>query len=437
MNKKQLLALTLIFFPLYVFAGAGTITLTLEEAVARALEQSLHLQRSAIDLAQTEYSASRLWSEIFPSFSLNAGLTFFSGTNLVTSPPFNRGDPTYTFSLGASLSLNPSISSSMRRIELAYRSQLLSYENARKQLEIQVIKRYLGLANMQAGISHLEETLKVAVHRLNNDRIARASGLLNELAWLNSQLSVETARFNLSTAQAAYQNALGEFLSILGLEGVTDIEFLETIEVVRVHYDPEQLILEHLPRRPDIISQRQNIERLELTRNITTSNLRSPTLNLSANWGAAGNRNFNDPFADRVSGSVTLNIPVDSWIPGTRQNQSLRAAGAEVEKALLDLQNTKIQAKTQIRSLITNLENTWRSLEIAKLRVDIAERTVEATEIGFRNGTAGFQELEDRRNDLSDARQRLLQGELSYQTMFLDLAAALNVDWRTLIRGLQ
>jgi multidrug efflux system outer membrane protein len=129
---------------------------------------------------------------------------------------------------------------------------------------------------------------------------------------------------------------------------------------------------------------------------------------------------------------LSLSIPIDSWIPGTRQNQNIKAANTEVEKAKLDLQNTETQAKTQIRSLVSNLNSTWESLEIARLRVSVAQRTVDATTVGFRNGTVEFRDLEDRRSDLSNARQRLLQEELSYQSLLLDLAAALNVEWRSL-----
>jgi hypothetical protein len=43
--------------------------------------------------------------------------------------------------------------------------------------------------------------------------------------------------------------------------------------------------------------------------------------------------------------------------------------------------------------------------------------------------------LEDARNNMAEARQQLLSDELAYQTMTLDLAAALNADWRSLSRG--
>jgi outer membrane protein TolC len=425
------LALLFITF----LANAETVTLTLDEAVRLALDNSINLKKSSIDLAEAGYSANRLWSEIFPGFSLSAGLTFLPSTPLITEPGFQYRNEalSYTLNFGLSLSLNPSLYSSMKRIELAYRAQLLSYENASKQLEIQVIKRFLNLITMNANIAYMQGSLDLAIQKMNNDRIARANGLLSELAWLNSQLSAETARYNLLTAQGTYKNALGEFLALLGMDDETDIIFDGTVEIARLNLDPEKLILGYLPKRPDIVSQRQIIERLELNKNITTNSSRSPTLSLSTQWrGSPGAGGLSAPFTDSLSGSLNLTIPIDSWIPGTRQNQNIRTANTEIEKAKLDLQNTETQAKTQIRSLVSNLNSTWESLEIARLRVSVAERTVEATSIGFRNGTVEFRELEDRRNDLNDARQRLLQGALSYQSLLLDLAAALNVEWKSL-----
>ena len=425
--------------PQVMAAPQNAVVLTIEEAVELAVSQSLVLQRSSIDLNQAAYSANNLWSEIFPGFSLSARMNLLPSTNLFTGDGFSysTNNLSYSITLGASLSLNPSIRSSMDRISLAYSAQLLSWENARNQLEIQVIKSFLSLANRQENIKHLQDRLETALHKLEQDRIARQNGLLSELAWLNSQLSVQTARYNLSTAAGAYQNALGEFLAQLGMDPSIDLILDGTMEIGPLSLNAESLIFEHLPRRPDIVAQRQTIERLELNRNITTLSSRSPSLSLSTTWqgGSLTGRDgggLGAPFVDSISGNITLSVPIDSWIPGTRQNQNVRAVSAEVEKARLDLQNTETRAKNQIRSLVSNLENTWESIEIARLRLDIAQRTVEATEIGFRNGTAGYQELEDRRNDLSDARQRLLQGELTYQNMLLDLAAALNINWRTL-----
>ena len=439
-NWRRAWLFTFLLFPFAVTAN-DRLTLTIDEAVERALDQSINLRREAIDLAMAEYSASRLWSEIFPGLSLSTGFTFLPTTPLFTGAGFqyNQDSLSYTLNLSLALSLNPSLRASMNRIELAFRTRLLSYEDARRQLEIRVIKDFLRLVTMQEATNHMEESLEFATQTMESNRIAWQHGHINELTWLNTQLSVETARYDLNTARGAYQNALWEFLALLGMDAGTDINFTGTVDIIPILYDSEQLIQEHLPRRPDIISQRQNIERLELGRTITTHSSRSPTLTLSTQWGspAPGSRGFGEPFSDRVTGSVTMNIPIDSWIPGTRQSQNIRSASAEVEKAQLDLQNLETRAKTEIRSIVSNLHNTWESLEISRLRVEIAERTAEATDEAFRNGAVAFQVLEDRRRDLSIARQRLLQGELHYQNLLLDLASALNIEWRTLTRQQQ
>jgi outer membrane protein TolC len=418
------------------FAGAEPFSLTLDEAVRRALDESLSLQKSAIDLELAEYRAEHLWAEIFPSFTLRTGITFLPETPLVTDPGFqyNKDSSSYSLNFGVSLKFNAGIPYSMKMISLAYQKGLLDYGNARRQLEIQITKTFFSLLTARENISYLESSLALAQRQLEQDRIARENGLLSELAWLESRLGTETARYNLSNALGEFNIALGEFLALLGMDQNTEVVLEGSIDIAPVLVDPEALILEYLPKRPDIISGRQTIERLELTRKMDAGSAKAPSLELSSTWN--GGSSFSGKFTDRLSGSVTVTIPVDPWIPGTKSNQTGRADNAEVEKARLDLKNAESAAKRQIRSLAASLGNSWASLEIALLRVEIARRTYEYTEEGFRNGTVTYQNFEDTRNELTSARQGLLQGELTYQNLILDLAAALNVDWKELTRSL-
>jgi outer membrane protein TolC len=418
--------------------GAEPFSLTLDEAVRRALHESLDLQKNAIDLALKEYKAEHLWAEIFPSLTLRAGLTFLPETPLFTDPGFRyEGDSSsYSLNLGVTLQFNAGISYSMKMITLAYQTGLLDYEDARRQLEIRTTKTFFRLLTDRENISYLESSLALAQQQLEQDRIARENGLLSELAWLESRLDTETARYNLSSALGEFDIALGEFLTLLGMDQNTGVVLDGSIDILPVTVDPEALILEYLPKRPDILSRRQAIERLELAKKMNLGSSRAPSLSLSTTWNGGRSFGGGDKFADRLSGSLTLNIPVDPWIPGTKSNQSGRSDSAEVEKARLDLSSAETEAKRQIRSLAANLRNSWASLEIALLRVEIARRTYEYTEEGFRNGTVAYQDFEDTRNELTSARQGLLRSELAYQNLILDLAAALNVDWKDLTRSL-
>jgi multidrug efflux system outer membrane protein len=406
------------------------LILSPERAVELALDQSLNLRKSYIDLNTAGIAANNLWAEVFPDISLSGGVSY--RTPLFTGTPFNDpGGFGYTASLGLSLRLNPSLPQTMKIIDLSYRSQLLSYENARRQLEIQVIKTFFGLLAEKQNLSHLEEIRTLAEQQFERNQTAFANGLIGQLAVLQSRLGAETARLNLSRAETVYNANLGEFLVLLGLEQYTRAILEGEIGITRIEADPEQLIRDYLGKRPDIVSQRQNIERLELTLRQTALSLRAPTLSLSAQWNGTGSG-----FTDSLSGSLSLGIPIESWIPGTKSHQSIGAAGAGVEKARLDLKDAENRAMKEIRSLAENLRNSWDGIEIARLRVEIAERAYELTAEGFRNGTVESLTLQEARNDMAQARQQLLEGELAYQTMILDLAAALNIEWNALTRSI-
>ncbi|MDR2134567.1 MAG: TolC family protein [Treponema sp.] len=411
--------------------AGNPLILSPDEAVRRALDSSLNLKKSLIDLSGAEYRAKRLWSELFPAITGSAGTGYSSA--LFTGDGFSADEKNVGFStgLGITLGFNAGIPYAMKNIRLAYQARLLSYEDARSQLEIQVIKNFYGLIADRENLNFLEETLKLAEQQLDKNRIAFNNGLVRELVVLQGRLGVETARYNLSAARSAYLNGMGEFLALLGVEPDTEALLEGNMDVVRIEADPELLVRDYLPRRPDIMGRRQEIERLENAEKQTLLSSKAPSLSLSARWEG---RDI-DPFADVLSGTASVNIPIDPWIPGTAKDQALRTAKADVEKAKLDLKSAEDSAAAQIRSLAANLRNSWDSIEIARLSLEVAERTHELAEQGFRNGTVESLSLEDARNSLADARQRLLRSKLAYQTMTLDLAAALNINWKDFLNN--
>jgi multidrug efflux system outer membrane protein len=262
--------------------------------------------------------------------------------------------------------------------------------------------------------------------------------MVGELAYLQSQLSAETARLDFSRAEASYADNLGKFLVLLGLDQNTPVVLEGEIAITRLEADPEALIREYLGSRTDIIKARREIERLELVQQQKVRDGRAPSLNLGANWSggsSAQSGGITGDFSDTLSGSLTLNIPLESFFPGTKANQSIRTANTDLEKARLTLKDAENEAMTAIRSLATNLRNSWLSIEIARLRVTLAERTYQLTEDGFQNGAVEALILEDNRNKMTEARQQLLDDQLAYKKMMLELSSALNINEGDLVRS--
>jgi len=412
--------------------------LSLEDAVKQGLQNSLNLKKSLIDLSSAEYSAKRLWAEVFPSISGSAGISY-SGSELFTGDGFelDKGKLNTSVNAGINLNFNAGIPYSMKNIKLAYQTRLLNYEDARNQLEIQITKNFYSLIADRDNLASLEYMLQLAQRQYEKDQVSFRNGLIGEMVLMQSRLGLENARYNLSAARSAYANRMRDFLSQLGVTQDTNIALEGKIEITKIEVDAESLINKHLPRRPDIISKRQEIERLENAQKQLNAAGKAPSLDLSANWAGRNLYSFTDidiPFSDNLGGSATIRIPLDPWIPGTSKSQSVHAAKLAVDKARLDLQSAEDAAVTQIRSLAANLRSSWDNIEIARLSLTFAERGYNLTEQGFRNGAVESLKLGDARNNLINARQRLLQTELSYLNMILDISAALNISWKDLMK---
>ena len=186
--------------PLY----AGSVVLSLDEIIERGIENSLNLQKSLIDLSIAEYSANRLWAEVFPTINGSLGISFssplFSGNGLTV----NNDRMRYSASLGVNLSLNAGIPYVMKNIQLAYQVRLLQYEDARNQLEIQLTKIFFGLIADRDNLTVLADILNLAQRQYERNHVAFNNGLIGELVLMQSRLALENARFNLNVANTTY-----------------------------------------------------------------------------------------------------------------------------------------------------------------------------------------------------------------------------------------
>ncbi|MDR1363904.1 MAG: TolC family protein [Spirochaetaceae bacterium] len=395
--------------------------LTLVDAVRLAEEWNFDLKKSAVDMNIARAANKNLWAEFFPSISAGAGVRY--NTSIISANSAANNNPSVSLNAGLSFQLNAGLPAAVKLIRLAYETSLFDYEQAGRQLELAVTKQFYTIITEQYNLSILKEKQTQAERQLQHDRIRFENGLLNELNYHLSRLSAESAKLEMNRALSDLAEMTGQFQAALGFEPDEQIQYDGELEIERVELDSEYLIDRYLPMRPDIIVARRNLERLRLTETRQTLSSRAPTLSLSTSWGAS----MDTPFSDSLSASVNLSIPVESWLPGTKDWQSIKSAAAGVEKAEFDLENIQRSAKTSIRALCANINNSWNSIEIARLRVEIAEGAYLMAERGFSQGTVEFLELETARNSLSGTRQQLLREELSYKSMILDLAAALNI----------
>jgi len=415
--------------PFALFNVSAQTELSLEDAVSYALEHNLSLKKIEIDLAASSYLQRNLWLEIFfPTINANAGVEYRNP--LFSDAPRSNTNPNYSIGLGLNLGLNAGIPYTMKNIRLAHQSDLLRYEDASNQLAIQVTRLYYSLVAEKNNLLLLNEVFDLAQRQFTRSETLFRNGLVGELSLTQSRLALENARYSLSAAKIAHENNVSAFLAILGMSIDENPILTGEVALIKIEADADMLIRDYLPTRPDIVRYNQEIQRLTTAHMMTILQNRAPSVNLSVDWGSSA---F-DPFADLLRASARLIIPIDPWVPGTSRARPITERANAVEKSVLDLEMTKDAAETQIRSLTALLRNSWDSILIARLSLEAAQRNYQLTEHGFNNGTVEALTLQDARNNMANARQRLLQTELSYFNMILDLSSAINTDWKNLVQ---
>jgi outer membrane protein TolC len=411
-------ALCLPVFAQEVDVSAGGITV--ETAVERALASSAALQKEAIDLRLDRVAAKNLWAQVFPSINASGGVSYA----IPLKSDLVRSDPSYTGSLRVSLSLGANLPSTMKKLSLAYQGGLLNYDAVRRQTALAAEKDFYTLLASARNLAVLEDSMRLALNQNERDQTARRNGYMGELDFMSSSLSAETARLNYNRGQAAHETLLRNFYFDLGIDEKDPPALQGSIEVEECPVDSEKLIAERLASRPDLAALRIFVEQAKNAWTESFLSAKAPSVSFALSAGAQ----YPDGINDTMSASVTLNIPLDPWIPRSVSDQQVSRVRAEYEKACLDLGDLERSARTDIESRVLNLQTMWKEVQIARLQVQYSARSYELSEQGYTRGTVNFLDFETARNKSTAARQQLLESLLAYKLQILDLCAVLDMD---------
>jgi outer membrane protein TolC len=329
-----------------VEGGRPIVSLTLDEAIAIALESNLDIQSARLNPQIQRFTYQIAETAFDPSF--NTSLSYNNSTNQSTSQ-LDGGTRTTTerntlnFSVsqplpwyGASLSTsfnnartstdnifatrNPSYSSSFslnlsqpllqgRRID-NQRNQLRTQEIQREITDVQLSNQMdnlsnqvrVGYWNLRSQIEQIEiqrRSLAQAEQLLANNRIRVELGTMVEMELAQAEVQVANAQQALLNAEIQWRQQELAFKRLLA-GGADDPVFGQTINPVDLpaqaqaepDVDIEAAIERALLRRPDLRTQVRQREIAEMNLEVTRDGTR-PNMNLNASYslqGVGGNR---------------------------------------------------------------------------------------------------------------------------------------------------
>jgi outer membrane protein TolC len=426
---KRIGSIWLLFTIIITGLGAEETVLNLENSINLALENNLDYKISAIDLETAQREDRHGWNNYLPDVTLSGGLT-----DSDTLSDSDEAEWSVWGDVDVSLTLSAETTRTVKGLELARDSESLILETARLELINEVEKDFYSLIASQRDIEIEKANLDLAEKRYEYTENKFNKGLATELSVLQAKVSAADLKPSYIQALSDYETDRREFLTLIGLDSEATVEIEGVLDVPMQEFNSDSLIEAYLMNRRDILEAQMDLEILKNSRDIEAADNRAPSLNLSAGWTPEiddpfeGNFSSSDSFDDSLSLSAYLSVPLDSWVPGSSDDDDIRSYDDQVRAAELTLENTIQDGRTEILNLVAQMETAAANLELAELNVELYKLTYQKSEESYNQGGMEQLDLEDAQQDYFSSEQDYLESKYSYLEGQINLRYALGLE---------
>ena len=408
-------------------------TITVDEAVILAADNNISLKRQRVSLETLERRNKTSWNGVSPSASLSGGFEIPLEKADPTPMNPNPADYSYSVSVSVSLRLTPSLYTSIKDAKLKYESGKTSYEEAVRQIELNVRKLFYSLLYTQESMNLQRRNMETARIRYENNRDKYSRGQLSELDLLQSQYSYESLRPNIESAEIAYQNNIASFKQTLGL---SQNEVIELSGSLSDAVPPESFTVNQtVDELPSIQKIKSNIEQQENNLLATRFSSYGPSLSASYSYGKAGNNHTEDFDQLSTTGnkiSLGVSIPLDGFLPWSNGANSIASQKATLQDLKLQLENERTSAALNLQNSIKNILQKQSQMDLLDRNVELAQKTYDMTLTAYNHGSRDLLTLQNAADALLKAKTDRESKKFELISAVLDLENTLGLPFGTL-----
>lgn len=401
----------------------------LDQLINQAFKQSPDLAAMAERVFQAEQQARIAGSSLFPSLSLNGS----TGARVIESTDSNGGSrrsesTSATLNASYELDLWGNLAASRASAEATFRATSFDYDTARLSLASSVATTWFQLLALAEQIRVGEENLRIAERterivdvRYQNGAASRAELLRQQTEVLNQRASLVPVQLQYRQIQSALAVLVGE--SPLGFEVESTHGTLLAMELPEVDAGlPSDL----LTRRPDLAREEARLQAADANvEQARTAFL--PTVSLGLNAGLSNNNLLSLSNPVETAG-WTLSLAQSLFDGGRLDAQQAISESRQLE--LLEHYRSAILIALQETDDALDRVQTTQQREALQTTVnESAARTLELTELRYREGSDELLTLLDAQRTLFQTREQLVQLRLARLVATVDLYKALGGGW--------
>lgn len=406
--------------------------LTVGEAVDLALENNLSLLQARLRQDKLALEARRIWNDFLPGLSGSASLSYQDSAASVsgTASPLTAG-----FGFQARLDVSGELFASIRQTRHAFEAGKIALAEAEEMMRRDVRKLFYGLVLVRRQIVLSEKKLEAARKRYALAEQDWEMGLISEYEVLSTRVGYENLKPELRRLRREYETRIGEFKLLLGIDKAEAVAIEGEIGITEIGLDAEALIAEHIEDRFDLRSKRSEIEGYRLLQTSRRAGM-APDVSLSFSLGGSVNGPFTNPWFGASGAwissyprlSVSLSLPIDPLLPGSRLREEIAKTETDMEAAELGLLELRKSAELTIESLVENLRDKQEYISVLRLNVELARKAASIAEDDYELGRTDLQTVEEAQLELEKAEAAVLEEEYNFVIALLDLEYALNTD---------
>ncbi|MBI4457087.1 MAG: TolC family protein [Acidobacteria bacterium] len=421
MNKSGWTTIFLMWGVWHVSAPAAlhaqeTEGLTIQRAVALALQNSreLALARAQQFVAERTVSANR--SQFLPNFYTGSGAAY---TNGFPQTPGGAAPSVFNLSYIQAL-FNPPLRGQLRAAEERREVQRLNLEQVRGAVILRTVSAYLELAKGRHSLGLLRRERESARKILNFTRERVTEGL---------ELPIEVTRSEVAAARVEQRIARVE-----GHDEVLEEELRSLTGIVpdRLELVPEKLGLESRQSIPELVDLAitNNVELQQAEHELRAREHRLegergghwPSVDLVGEYSILSRLNNYDEFFRRFQ-RHNLNLGVQVRIPvySAQTSAAVQLAQSELAAARAELENKRFDLTVEVRRQAGRTREANAAREVARLELKLAGENVRLLQARFDEGRANLRDLERARLEENDKWLAFLDTEHEYQQAQLQL----------------
>ena len=392
-------------------AAAQTPTVTLQDAIALAMEHSPSIIQARGNIRVAEATKRQSISDWLPTLSGSG--SWSRGSSLRFNEATQTNVPSASSSFNGSLSTSLTIFDGLRRPgnNRARRADLESSEAAYTTQEFQI-----SLQTKQAFFNALaaEELVRVAGAQIerttqqlsvSRDRLAAGAAIRSDT--LSSFVQAANAQLQLINAQTQRATASADLARLIGFDGDVQAVSDPSIQVI-AELDTAQLRLEALQFGPDI----QQVEASARSADAQVTVSRAgyfPSLSISYSRSLAGARvnNLN------TSWNARLNISVPIFNGFSRETGMARSRATQ-DAAHAQIDDTRRLVHAQLTQQFAALRSAQLRSQIAAASLEASAEDLRVQQERYRLGAATILEVMTSQVNVDQAEVDRVQARLDY-----------------------